>query len=422
MGHIVFCDGFDHLSTTELWLNLKWTAYGGAPVLTAGAGRRSTQALVAPNGASNGCWVAKTLPADPSWGISVAFKPSVLPETDHTRSLIALLDDVFLQVELAWNDLGQLVARHGDGTVLATAAGGPTTGTFRSLEWQAVIGHAYTQDLVASAVDEVWGFTRASGDFTTESLAVGQVVYVSGFTLPANNGAHVITAIAALVLSVADVLATEIGTDITYGVGMVRARLDQAVVLEALGVETQNSANAAADTVRLGPTDDEESTTYTWDDLVVQQGATLQLIGDVAVDACYPTGNATISGWTGGYDLIDDLIPDSDSTVMTGQGVGLQSTVAIESIPTTTGSGIHALVLNLMARADVEAEAALAGLVIGHEMVGVVMVEVPGSLSAVSLQTSYQVSQHVSDTDPGTGEAWTQGWADLAAWGVEIVA
>jgi hypothetical protein len=409
---IVFCDSFDHLSTTELLLNLKWTAHGGAPVITSGAGRRGTQALVAPNASSSAASVSKTLAADPSWGVSVAFKPSRLPDAANIRRLISLLAGGSVQVELAWNDVGQLVLRDGAGTVLATGTGGPTTGVFRSLELQAVIGLHYTADLVAATVEGVSTYTRASGDFTSEGFQVGQVLYVTGFTLPANNGAQLITAVSALVLTVTTGLVAEIGEAIGYSVGMARGRLDGVVLVEVLGVET---GDAPPDTVRLGPTDSETTTTYTWDDLVVQQGNGLTLLGDVEIDATWPSADGELAEWTGSYGLIDDLLPDHDGTVLTGQTVGQQSTFAFPPLDLASDVGIHALALNIMARIDVDAPAHVAGVIQSEATVETL-------LPALAVGTTYQVRQAISDTDPATALPWTLEALDAAERGVEVVA
>jgi len=52
-------------------------------------------------------------------------------------------------------------------------------------------------------------YTRTVGSFISDGFQTGQTVYVNGFTNTANNGAHVVTNVAALVLTVAEALSTE---------------------------------------------------------------------------------------------------------------------------------------------------------------------------------------------------------------------
>lgn len=67
------------------------------------------------------------------------------------------------------------------------------------------------------------GFTRASGSFVTDGFLVGMEVTGTGFTLSANNGAHVVTAVATLTLTCSATSAESAATA-TLAVGLPSAR------------------------------------------------------------------------------------------------------------------------------------------------------------------------------------------------------
>lgn len=133
-----FLDGFDHYVTADL--TEKWTSSASSPVISASAGRRGGGAMLAPNAALQGN-VTKTLDAQSTWVVGVAFKYSVATVT--ARSIITLLDAGTAQASLRFNIDGTLSAMrgHSSGTVLGTTTYAVPLGTFVYLEVKVLINN-----------------------------------------------------------------------------------------------------------------------------------------------------------------------------------------------------------------------------------------------------------------------------------------
>lgn len=200
-----FTDSFDHYATVDL-LNLeKWDAVAGSPAITAGAARSGVAGLRCPNGSSAITTVSRLIDRQAGWFIGVAFRYSALPSDD--RSLIAVCDGGSVQAELQLTSLGRLKVRDSAGVQLGETSFQMVSNTFYYLELQVGLGAFFTEALLVDADND--RYERAAGNFVTEGFAPGQVVYMNGFTNAFNNGPHVVTAVTATTLSVAEAASHE---------------------------------------------------------------------------------------------------------------------------------------------------------------------------------------------------------------------
>jgi hypothetical protein len=144
-----FIDGFDHYATADI--TEKWTSKTGSPTISAGNGRRS--------GASYrntfGTYVTKTLDAQATWIIGVAFKIAALPSSAAV-GICGVLDAGSQQCDLRIKPDGTLQITR-VGTVLGTTTFALSAGQFYYIEFKVFIN-----DTTGTAEVKVDGSSKLS--------------------------------------------------------------------------------------------------------------------------------------------------------------------------------------------------------------------------------------------------------------------
>jgi hypothetical protein len=133
-----FVDSFDHYATADL--TKKWTSTLGTVEISAGNGRDGTACLrgsAAPN-ATRTFYVQRTLAAQATWIVGVAFKPS---NDGIEHGIFTLLDGVTLHCDLRRNGDGTLKVTR-NGTTLGTSVATISAGSWYYVELKATISDA----------------------------------------------------------------------------------------------------------------------------------------------------------------------------------------------------------------------------------------------------------------------------------------
>lgn len=139
-----------------------------------------------------------------TWG--VAATDSVGKTARRVSADINLIKNTFESNEIR-SDYQVVDMRHGSRRVEGTLEGELSCGTYE-LPFAAVLRGTWTAGVTTGAVAVIAAdqssqtFTRSTGSFVSNGFKVGDVINVSGFTDPANNGRHLITAVEALILTV----------------------------------------------------------------------------------------------------------------------------------------------------------------------------------------------------------------------------
>ncbi len=156
-----FVDSFDHYATADILT--KYTtkvADSGASGVTIGAfGRNSTSGMrfnrtTNSSGVAN--YVTKTIDAQATWIVGLAWKTNLLPAGTASESIVQFIDVGTLQCDLRFNADGTLSVTRA-GTVLGTTSFSVTTGTFYHIEIKVTIS-----DASGVAVVRVNGDTKLS--------------------------------------------------------------------------------------------------------------------------------------------------------------------------------------------------------------------------------------------------------------------
>lgn len=189
--------------------------------------------------------------------------------------------------------------------------------------------------------------------------------------------------------------------------GVVQIRNNGVLVLDLSAQDTANGA-AGWNNIRLGTVGQASGTVQRYyDDLYVLDGtgsAPLNtVLGDVRVDARYPTAEGASSAWTplSGTDnalMVDETAPDDDTTYVSTSTTGATDTHVTQDAP-VAGAAIYGVqhCLN-MKKAD-------AGPCTVAPVVRYSTTDYTGS--DLSPSTSYAYGLVVQETNPGTGVQWT---------------
>lgn len=200
--------------------------------------------------------------------------------------------------------------------------------------------------------------------------------------------------------------------------GQAEVRVDGASWLALTNQDTQNSANATADTLRLGVIQTTLLGNLDIDDLYICDGTGSAphngLLGDCRVDTLLPNAEGSPQQWTPStgtshYQLVDDAAPNttdyvSNATPTQRELFGMQDLSAVTGTIYGAQLGLAAL------KSDAGARSVKALIVSGAS-------EALGTAQALSTSQTYLL--HVQTTDPATGAAWTETAVNGALCGVE---
>jgi hypothetical protein len=181
-----FIDSFDFYATGDMYE--KWTTSGsvGLPIISSGNGRRGT-ACARSYGTTSCICLVKTLDAQATWIIGVAFRTSSLPGS--SRTLLGLYDAGTLQVDVCLNTDGTLSVRRNGATVLTNGTSSFSLGanTYYYLEWKCTIADAIDASSCQVRVDGDVKITVATGQDTKHTAnATANQVTVGGGNSNAN--------------------------------------------------------------------------------------------------------------------------------------------------------------------------------------------------------------------------------------------
>lgn len=126
-----FFDSFDHYATADI--TQKWTSTTASPTISAGNGRRSTQAVSFPG---NSASISKVIDAQSTWIVGFSFRTSLLPSS--IGAIITFLDGGTNQVDVRVLTDGTIRATR-NGTTLATSSNALATNTTYFMEVKVVI-------------------------------------------------------------------------------------------------------------------------------------------------------------------------------------------------------------------------------------------------------------------------------------------
>ncbi len=152
------------------------------------------------------------------------------------------------------------------------------------------------------------------------------------------------------------------------------------------------------------------------DDLYVCDGSGSapwnDLLGDCRVDVRNATGAGASSGWTpsagANWQNVDDAAPNDDTDYNAAAAAGVTDTFVVEDAP-SPGATIFGVQVNLSVKKS-DAGACLIAPVVRHagsDQVG----------AALAPATAYAYGSAVYQTNPGTGEAWTEAGFNAAEFG-----
>lgn len=329
-----FVDSFDHYVTADL--GEKWTS-ASSITINSGSGRRGTASA---QGGVNAL-LTKTLDAQATWIVGLAFKISNLPGT--TNELIELLDVGSLQCEL------QLLP---DGTLRITR-NGTTLGT------------------------------------STFALSAGVYYYIE-FKVFINNTT-----------------------------GTAEVKVDGSSKLALTSQDTQNTANATANQVRLRVPDSNSN----FDDLYICDGAgstNNNFLGDCRVDYYAPNGAGNTTQLTRGgtdsganWSQTDEAAPNDDTDYNEHATVGNKDTYAFGNMSHTPSSIFGVQILASAKKDDAGAKSIATVTRSGTT-------DFDGATQALS--TSYLYYSDIREVDPNTSAAWTKTNFDASEHGVKVAA
>lgn len=190
----------------------------------------------------------------------------------------------------------------------------------------------------------------------------------------------------------------------------------------AAGTDTQATANAYANKLYIAGPGSAIEVTYTYiDDLYVcdQSGsANNDFLGDVRVDAIYPDGDGAYSEWTPStgsthYNLVDETAPNTTDYV-SSDTVGQRDSYTFADLPAITTVTVHGLQVNAAALNDDAGARSIATFARAGSN------NQDGTGEA--LNTSQVYVRQISEINPNTSEAWTQGGVNGAQFGVVVTA
>lgn len=162
--------------------------------------------------------------------------------------------------------------------------------------------------------------------------------------------------------------------------------------------------------------------TYYLDDLYVsdQSGAAPwnTFLGDIRVDAGFPTAEGNSSAWTplSGTDnalMVDETAPDGDTTYVSTDTVTNKDTYVVSDV-VPTGAAVYGVQVNLHAKKS-DAGTSTICPVVRNSTTDYDGTDIPLSTSYVTYSQMYQ-------TNPGTAAQWTESEVDAAEFGVKRTA
>jgi len=193
-------------------------------------------------------------------------------------------------------------------------------------------------------------------------------------------------------------------------------RVGEVEVLNISGVDTKYNTPAGARTIRLNGISVADCQ---FDDFYIcdtQGTANNNFLGDVRIDAIYPTGAGSSTefaptGTANNWDNVNDTNPDGDTGYNASAVVGDTDLFAFSDLPSSTGT-IFGVQANLNARKD---DAGTGGM---KPVVYLASTEYEGTEKA--MLDSYFDHTTIWELNPNTTVAWTQSDINGAEFGYKV--
>ncbi len=197
--------------------------------------------------------------------------------------------------------------------------------------------------------------------------------------------------------------------------GAIVVKVNGATIINLTGIDTASTANNSASEIIFSVS----SNSFKLNDVYVIDPATAPnttFLGDVRVDAYYPSGDGALSQWTptpsgAHYATVDETTPN-DTDYIEAQTAGLIDLFQVQDLAVTPGAFYAVQLCAAVQKTD-------AG---SRQLKGVVRqgtTNYAGAPKDVSETQQYALTQF--NTDPSTAVAWTKPGFDAAEFGVELV-
>lgn len=180
---------------------------------------------------------------------------------------------------------------------------------------------------------------------------------------------------------------------------------------------------------KLGPFWVVGGTTCFYGDLYIvdSQGTDNDFLGDLAGIAVFPIGVGATSNFapsvaTDNWQLVDDTLPDEDSTFVSSDTVGDLDTYEYPDIVLPSGSEIISIQNNIYAKKDNAGSRSIAGACRSGGTNYIGLDDHPTDGVGVSLGNSYRYEKQNLNMDPATGVHWTQSGYNAAEFGEKVTA
>jgi len=251
----------------------------------------------------------------------------------------------------------------------------------------------------------------------------------SNLTLSVLRGAHNGTVLGTTTATLSGYGYLELKALIHASAGTVDLRLNGVSVLSLSAQNTRNTANTSWNAIAVGQIDFAGGTwstsaaaTVDFDDLYLLDGAGAApwntFLGDVRVDARYPTAEGANSAWTplSGTDnalMVDETAPDDNTTYNSTGTVGAVDTHVVQDAP-VAGATIYG-VQHCLAMAKSDAGVCQIAPVIRHGSTDYVG-------AAIAPATTYAYGLQIAQVNPGTSAQWTEANFNAAEFGYKRTA
>jgi hypothetical protein len=303
-----------------------------------------------------------------------------------------------------------------NGTASLRLSSGWNRGVDKTIDSQAtwILGIGITMSALPSATATIFGL------YDNTTLHCDLRLTAGGFLQITRNGTVLGTGTSALSAGVYYYI--EFKVTISDTVGVAGCRINGVSELALTSQDTRNGANATADTFRiLGVTGIDAGTTINTDDFYACDGtgggSDNDYLGDVRVEAIFPSGNGNSSQFLGSdsnstdnYLLVDEATPNDDTDYVESSTVGDKDTYAYGNLTATSGTVYGVIPMPYARKTD-------AGVRSIVSVARLSSTEVDSS--AATLSTSYAYLPDIRTTKPGGG-SWTVSDVNSAEFGVKV--
>ncbi len=327
---------------------------------------------------------------------------------------------------------GKWTARQGSSNSISASNGRRSTNSFRlttavnaqyiskTLDAQAtwIIGFSYKFSAVASNTIEVVSFLDAG------TVQIELRLLTDGTLRVTRNGTTLATGTAALSTGVTYYIEFKVTINNSAGAYEVRVDGSNTNHPSGSGADTQNTANASANQVRLGNNLAAGGTVnIDYDDFYICDGtggSGNDFLGDRRADAYFPIGNGNSSQLTGSdgnstdnYLLVDESSQDGDTSYVQSSTSGQKDTYDFPAM-SHTPTDINGIQINNWAKKDDSGARSICSVIRsgGSDTDG----------ASQALGTSYADYAQLSITDPNTAVAWTKTGFGSAEYGAKVSA